>query len=456
MRSMKIKSISILLLFLIVSLGSSVAAADQIGNPRTADNGIATWDCVFFGNYYQTSSDAKEPIKWRVLSVNGNDAFLIADQNLDCYPYYPREEVVTWEHSSLRAWLNDSFLNAAFKENEKAAIPEVTVVNHDFSNSSGGNDTRDRIFLLSVDEASNPDYGFINNLARGSKNTAYTVSKGAYQYVYNPRIVWSTSPESKYYDGNGYWWLRSPGWVGTIINVAGVSYSGSINANAKINDDDTAVRPCLHLDMQKPVWSYAGTVSSDGTFTCAEHTWDDGKVTKEPTNDADGERTYVCTICGTEKVEVIPKLTPILTPTPTPATSTTHTFGNLVYSLKGSSATVIGPASKTVTSLTIPTSIKVSSKSYKVTAIKKDAFKEMIALKSVVIGKNVKSIGKQSFYGCSNLKTITMKTKKLSSVGSNAFKGIYKKAKVVCPSGYKAKYKKLLLTKGMKTTVTFK
>ena len=69
-----------------------------------------------------------------------------------------------------------------------------------------------------------------------------------------------------------------------------------------------------------------------------------------------------------------------------------------------------------------------------------------------------KKIGKQAFYGCSKLKTITIKTKKLtnSNIGSHAFKGVYKKATVKCPSGMKAAYKKIFVAKGMKKTVTCK
>ena len=62
-----------------------------LSNPTISD-GVTTWDCIYFGNYWQNDTngdgkadqnDQKEPIKWRVLSVNGNDAFLLADQNFD-------------------------------------------------------------------------------------------------------------------------------------------------------------------------------------------------------------------------------------------------------------------------------------------------------------------------------------------------------------------------------------
>ena len=76
-----------------------------VSNP-TISNGVTTWDCVYFGNYWQNDTngdgtadqqDDKEPIKWRVLSVDGSDAFLMADQCLDTQPYNEENEDVTWE-----------------------------------------------------------------------------------------------------------------------------------------------------------------------------------------------------------------------------------------------------------------------------------------------------------------------------------------------------------------------
>lgn len=65
-------------------------------NPKTDESGVVTWDCVYFGNYWQMDTnrdgrvdqdDEKQPIKWRVLSVDGDDVFLLAEKDLDCRPY---------------------------------------------------------------------------------------------------------------------------------------------------------------------------------------------------------------------------------------------------------------------------------------------------------------------------------------------------------------------------------
>lgn len=67
----------------------------ELKNP-TRENGVTTWDCIWFGNYWQEDTngdgkadmnDEKTPIKWRVLSVEGDDVFLLADKSLDFQKY---------------------------------------------------------------------------------------------------------------------------------------------------------------------------------------------------------------------------------------------------------------------------------------------------------------------------------------------------------------------------------
>ena len=122
------------------TVGKAVDVGYGINNPRTDGDGVTTWDCVWFGNYWQEDTngdgeanekDAKQPIKWRVLSVNGDDAFLLADKNLEVQWYNNRSEEITWETSLMRSWLNgygasvnsdgkdfgkNNFLNNAFSK----------------------------------------------------------------------------------------------------------------------------------------------------------------------------------------------------------------------------------------------------------------------------------------------------------------------------------------------------
>ena len=238
-----------------------------LSNP-TISNGVTTWDCIYFGNYWQNDTngdgkadqnDKKQPIKWRVLSVNGNDAFLLADQNLDAKPYNEEYTSVTWATCTLRTWLNDAFLNTAFTSAEQVAIKNTTVVNDDnpYYDTEGGENTTDKVYLLSIAEASNTAYGFNGEFrteseTREAKNTAYAKECGAWT---------STSTE---YEGNDYWWLRSPGDDSFSASYVGYYGYGNVYGNF-VDYVNNAVRPALHLNLSSStLWSYAGKVTSKG------------------------------------------------------------------------------------------------------------------------------------------------------------------------------------------------
>ena len=248
-----------------ITLGQSTPAkaAVSLQNPTTDGNGVTTCDCIYFGNYYQSNSSTKEPIKWRVLSVNGNDAFLLADQNLDAKPYNEEDTDVTWATCTLRTWLNDAFLNTAFTSAEQAAIKNTTVVNDDnpYYGTEGGENTTDKVYLLSIAETSNTAYGFngefnTSSNTREAKNTAYAKECGAWT------STWASVRTE--YKGNGDWWLRSPGDYS--FDASSVNYFGyGGNYGSSVYHDDKAVRPALHLNLSSStLWSYAGKVTSEG------------------------------------------------------------------------------------------------------------------------------------------------------------------------------------------------
>jgi len=120
---------------------------------------VAAGDAIQFGDY-----------DWRVLEVQDGKIFVFRMGEMDAYwheaqPYHTDRVDITWEHSSMRAFLNDEFYNS-FSTSERELMLETMVVNNDRdSGIPGGNDTVDKIFLLSIDEA----YlyytgGYINNI----------------------------------------------------------------------------------------------------------------------------------------------------------------------------------------------------------------------------------------------------------------------------------------------------
>ena len=79
------------------------------------------------------------------------------------------------------------------------------------------------------------------------------------------------------------------------------------------------------------------------------------------------------------------------------------------------------------------------------TAIQSDAFRSCKKLKKVTIGTGLKTVGKRAFYSDKVLKSVVIKSKKLKTVGTAAFKGIHKNAKIKVPKAklnvYKKKFK---------------
>lgn len=122
-----------------------------------------------------------------------------------------------------------------------------------------------------------------------------------------------------------------------------------------------------------------------------------------------------------------------------------------VYKVTGDCSVQYNKSSKKVKVIAIPTTITVKGKKYRVTSIAAKAFANNKKIKKITIPTSIKSIGKQAFSRCKNLKTIVIKTKYLTkkSVGEKAFKGIYAKAKITVPKKQKKAYKKLLKTKGI-------
>ena len=189
-------------------------------------------EIILFGSYEQDNNTAngKEDIEWLVLAKDENRILVISSYALDCQQYNTAYTSVTWETCSLRKWLNGTFLNAAFSEEERAMIPSMTVSadkNPSYS-TSPGNSTTDQVFLLSITEANKY---FSSDEARKCAPTAYAKAQGCYAN-----------------NGNCWWWLRSPGY--DSHNAANVSSGGSVNESGRnVNIDNSAVRPALWVNL---------------------------------------------------------------------------------------------------------------------------------------------------------------------------------------------------------------
>lgn len=229
---------------------------------------------IYFGNYQQSdaSGNTKEPVKWRVLANNENangSLFLLADQNLDVQPSHTEHADVTWENSYLRAWLNSTFMKAAFSNGEQQAIKATYVYNKTQSDGvtnpnpdysiAGGNNTTDRIFLPSIEEMNNSSYFPAGNGSRVSTNTAYVANKeGMHGKVGKA----------------DYWWLRSPGWK--VKTAAYIQMIGAVwTKGGDINASHFAIRPAFNIDLNTVLFASAavggkGKAGMDGELTAID------------------------------------------------------------------------------------------------------------------------------------------------------------------------------------------
>ena len=227
----------------------NIVAAKKALEAREAQFTVGNY--VTFGEYPQTTAgEDMTPIEWLVLARNGNKALLISRYGLDAQPYNTDYTSVTWETCTLRTWLNGTFYNKAFSSAEQAAILTTNVDNsknqcYSGWSTSSGNNTQDKVFLLSYAEA-NKYFGVTYDNSSNTKSrvapTAYAIAQGAW-----------TSYSNKTTDSTyaGWWWLRSPG---TYQDYAAIVYFvGSLDFNY-VDSDSGSVRPALWVNLESKIF----------------------------------------------------------------------------------------------------------------------------------------------------------------------------------------------------------
>ena len=212
----------------------SQAKADAL--KREHPNVAQIGDIIYFGKYEQdnTSSNGKEEIEWKVLEKDENGRMLVVSRYaLDCRNYHSSPNQVTWENSDIRRWLNNDFISTSFSSSEKASIKTVTIENTGNSDYkvNGGNSTKDRVFLLSIDEAKRY---FSNNIDRICLATKYAQTQGS---------------ELDGITRACRWWLRSPGT--TLYSASSVKIDGFIlQMGTPVSIDKSFIRPAMWIEVK--------------------------------------------------------------------------------------------------------------------------------------------------------------------------------------------------------------
>lgn len=236
----KLLALFLTVLFAVGLLAGCAQESDPKKSNPTPDgsrkpNNTKVGDYIRFGTYEQDNdtSNGKEAIEWLVLEVKDGKALVISKYVLDNKLILENQQInFAWETCTLRAWLNNDFINAAFTSDEKAAIPTVTVSadkNPDYD-TNPGNATQDKVFLLSIPEANSY---FDSDIARQCKPTAYAIANGAHVNSSN---------------GNCRWWLRSPGGYQASAAIVG-SEGDTDEYGYDVYWCVCGVRPALWIDL---------------------------------------------------------------------------------------------------------------------------------------------------------------------------------------------------------------
>ena len=200
---------------------------------------VQAGDIITYGRYEQDNktSNGPDPVRWVVLTVEGNKALVVTEQALCGRLYHDRLEPVTWETCSLRTWMNTDLLLDMFYDEEQVAI--LSTKNTD--PKAPGVESNDLLFLLSVAEVEE----YLNNSTRNIYPTKYATKNGA--------------AESKL-SGLTWWWLRSPGESdmeacyisnSTLGEEPGKIKSDNVNKYYAAGEWTGAVRPAMWVDLTK-------------------------------------------------------------------------------------------------------------------------------------------------------------------------------------------------------------
>lgn len=197
-------------------------------------------DNISFGSY-----------DWRVLDIQNNSALIITEGIIEQRAYHDAYKDITWADCSLRKYLNGEFYNK-FNVADKSRIIPVLNKNPDnqWYGSKGGADTRDSIFLLSIEEVVCQYFGDSSSkLQNRGKNQRYWFER---KDENNSKRIAKLEADK---GGIWWWWLRSPGRVNVkavyIHGDGNIGIQGNNILKGNISDGKCTggVRPALWLKL---------------------------------------------------------------------------------------------------------------------------------------------------------------------------------------------------------------
>lgn len=193
--------------------------------------------------------------KWKILDEREDAYLLITESIIEQRNYHNKNSDVTWETCELRHYLNHEFYNT-FTDKEKNQIIETNNLNSDnpWYKSHGGNNTFDKIFILSLDEVVRMYFGDSGYLLDHPANNQ--------RYWFQRKDENNIKRRSRYMNSSWWWWIRTPGKHNRVAiyihgdgNI-GIQGNGISKRNTNVihqltNDNRGGVRPVLWLKKEQ-------------------------------------------------------------------------------------------------------------------------------------------------------------------------------------------------------------
>jgi len=189
---------------------------DELDKARGGSGGSSPYSSAVVGDIIQFGG-----FDWIVLTVENNQAFILSEKILEKNWFSsPSDKSNKWSSCDLREYLNGSFYNSTFSEQEKEMIAETRLT------TASDERTDDKIFLLSVEEV---------NEYMGDNSHINVRNARIAEHLATGEIWW--------------WWLRSPGNIS--ICATSVLLVGNIDVDGlAVHDRNGGVRPALWLNLE--------------------------------------------------------------------------------------------------------------------------------------------------------------------------------------------------------------
>lgn len=255
------KLFSLVLLWTLLLAAAALTQAEGVAD-------VQVGDYLVFGRYDQDGNrqNGSEPLDWQVLEVKDGKAMIISRYGLTVREYDDTVPFPTWANSEVRAWLNGTFLHAAFTADEQACIDVTHVVTQDnslwveyrkatnrkYEVVSDGSEVDDKLFLLSTEEVLQlcglSTVQAQKNSAEAKEMMKTTATKNA---EYEGAFVYHGGMDEYKLNGEGccWWMLRSPGHLSN--HLAYVGAGGNLNSfhYTDVHRLDVCIRPVCWVDL---------------------------------------------------------------------------------------------------------------------------------------------------------------------------------------------------------------